>query len=165
MRATESPAATLEALYLAEYRRLLRVAFVMTGSMVVAEDLVQDVFMQAHRHRDHVLGLQRPDAWLRRVLVNRARSRWRRLVVEARHVSGRRDIETVAMSESAHELWDAVRGLPPRQRAVVALVFLEDRTVADAARVLGCAEETARTHMKRALQQLGKTMKAVTDED
>ena len=44
--------------------------------------------------------------------------------------------------------------------AVVALVFLEDRTVADAARVLGCAEETARTHLKRALERLGQTVKA-----
>ena len=160
MQAADSSVATLEALYVVEHRRLLRVAFVMTGSMVVAEDLVQDVFVQAHRHRDHVLGLERPDAWLRRVLVNRARSRWRRLVVEARHVSGRRDTEALAMSESAHELWDAVRSLPPRQRAVVALVFLEDRTVADAARVLGCAEETARTHLRRALDRLGQTLKA-----
>jgi RNA polymerase sigma-70 factor (ECF subfamily) len=160
MQAAESSVTTLEALYVAEHRRLLRVAFVMTGSMVVAEDLVQDVFVQAHRHRDHVLGLERPDAWLRRVLVNRARSRWRRLVVEARHLSARRDTEVLAMSESAHELWDAVRSLPPRQRAVVALVFLEDRTVADAARVLGCAEETARTHRKRALDRLAKTLKA-----
>ena len=160
MQAADSSVATLEALYVVEHRRLLRVAFVMTGSMVVAEDLVQDVFVQAHRHRDHVLGLERPDAWLRRVLVNRARSRWRRLVVEARHVSGRRDTEVLAMSESAHELWDAVRSLPPRQRAVVALVFLEDRTVADAARVLGCAEETARTHLRRALDRLGQTLKA-----
>ena len=160
MQAADSSVTTLEALYVVEHRRLLRVAFVMTGSMVVAEDLVQDVFVQAHRHRDHVLGLERPDAWLRRVLVNRARSRWRRLVVEARHVSGRRDTEALAMSESAHELWDAVRSLPPRQRAVVALVFLEDRTVTDAARVLGCAEETARTHLRRALDRLGQTLKA-----
>ena len=160
MQAAESSVRTLEALYVVEHRRLLRVAFVMTGSMAVAEDLVQDVFVQAHRHRDHVLGLERPDAWLRRVLVNRARSRWRRLVVEARHVSGRRDAEVLAMSESAHELWDAVRTLPPRQRAVVALVFLEDRTVTDAARVLGCAEETARTHLRRALDRLAKTLKA-----
>jgi RNA polymerase sigma factor (sigma-70 family) len=160
MRATETPLATLEALYVAEHRRLLRVAWVMTGSMAVAEDLVQDVFVQAHRHREHVMGLERPDAWLRRVLANRARSRWRRLVVEARHAGGRRDNDSVIMSESAHELWDAVRELPPRQRAVVALVFLEDRTVADAARVLGCAEETARTHMKRALQRLEQTVKA-----
>ena len=160
MQAAESSVTTLEALYVVEHRRLLRVAFVMTGSMAVAEDLVQDVFVQAHRHRDHVLGLERPDAWLRRVLVNRARSRWRRLVVEARPVSGRRDTEVLAMSESAHELWDAVRSLPPRQRAVVALVFLEDRTVTDAARVLGCAEETARTHLRRALDRLAKTLKA-----
>ena len=160
MQAAESSVTTLGALYVVEHRRLLRVAFVMTGSMAVAEDLVQDVFVQAHRHRDHVLGLERPDAWLRRVLVNRARSRWRRLVVEARHVSGRRETDVLAMSESAHELWDAVRSLPPRQRAVVALVFLEDRTVTDAARVLGCAEETARTHLRRALDRLAKKLKA-----
>ena len=160
MKAVRIPSVSLEALYAAEYRRLLRVAWVMTGSMAVAEDLVQDVFVQAHRHVEHVVGLDRPDMWLRRVLVNRARSRWRRLMVEARHAASHRDADAVNMSESAHELWRAVRQLPTRQREVVALVFVEDRTVADAARVLGCAEETARTHLKRALDRLGLILKA-----
>jgi RNA polymerase sigma-70 factor (ECF subfamily) len=159
MKATKAPSASLDALYLAEYRRLVRIAWVMTGSMVAAEDLVQDVFVQAYRHREHVLTLEQPDAWLRRVLVNRARSRWRRLVTEAKHASSRRDPEPFTMSESAHELWRAVRQLPARQREVVALVFLEDRTVSDAARVLDIAAETARTHLRRALDRLAQTLK------
>src|SRR5437879_590571 len=123
VRAVGMPVATLQGLYETEYRRLVRVAWVMTGSFSAAEDLVQDVFVQAYRHWDHVVGLDQPDAWLRRVLVNRARSRWRRLLVESR--DRRVDEITVVMPDPAGEVWGAVRRLSRRQREVVALVYLE----------------------------------------
>ena len=159
MRAVDSPVASLHGLYQAEYHRLLRVAWVLTGSYAAAEDLVQDVFVQAQRHWDHVVSLHQPDAWLRRALVNRARSRWRRLAIEARH--RRIDDAMLVMTEPAEAVWDAVRRLSRRQREVVALVFVEDRSVVDAARLLGCTEETARTHLRRALARLKSELKEV----
>jgi Sigma-70 region 2 len=119
MRAIHTPVATLHGLYEAEYHGLLRLGWALTGSLASAEDLVQDVFVQAHRHWDHVASLDQPEAWLRRVLVNRARSRWRRLLVEARH---RRVDETlVEMADVADEVWVAVRRLSRRQREVLAV--------------------------------------------
>jgi RNA polymerase sigma factor (sigma-70 family) len=159
MSAIRESVATLNGLYKAEYHRLLRVSWVLTGSYASAEDLVQDVFVQAHRHWDHVAGLEQPEAWLRRVLVNRARSQWRRQLIESRH-SGRDEI-AVVLAEGAHDVWDAVQRLSRRQREIVALVFVEDRTVVDAARLLGCSEETARTHLRRALARLQAELKEV----
>jgi RNA polymerase sigma factor (sigma-70 family) len=159
MGAIHTPVATLHGLYEAEYHRLLRVAWVLTGSHASAEDLVQDVFVQAHRHWDHLAELDQPEAWLRRVLVNRARSRWRRLLVESRQSAG--DAVVLVMGERADEVWDAVRGLSRRQREVLALVFVEDRSVVEAARLLGCSEATARTHLRRALVRLQSELEEV----
>ena len=44
--------------------------------------------------------------------------------------------------------------LPPMQRAAVVLRFYEDRSFAEIARILGCPEGTARSHVHRALQAL-----------
>ena len=134
-------------------------AWVLTGSHASAEDLVQDVFVQAQRHWDHLVEVDKPEAWLRRVLVNRARSRWRRLLVESRHRGG--EAVVLVMAEQADEVWDAVRQLSRRQREVVALVFVEDRSVVEAARLLGCSEATARTHLRRALTRLHSELKEV----
>jgi RNA polymerase sigma factor (sigma-70 family) len=51
-------------------------------------------------------------------------------------------------------LLTAVRNLPPRQRAVVALRFFDDLTEADTAAVLGCHVGTVKSHAARAMRQL-----------
>jgi len=48
--------------------------------------------------------------------------------------------------------------LPRAQRVAVVLHYLEDRPVADVASVLGCAEATARVHLFRARQRLGRLL-------
>ena len=47
--------------------------------------------------------------------------------------------------------------LPPRQRAVVALRYLEVLPMRDIAEALGCAEGTARSQLHRALASLRVT--------
>jgi len=51
-------------------------------------------------------------------------------------------------------LLSAVRNLPPRQRAVVALRFFNDLTETDTAAVLGCHIGTVKSHTARAMRQL-----------
>lgn len=55
-----------------------------------------------------------------------------------------------------------MRDLPTRQAQVVVLVYFAGESVAGAARVLGIAEPTARTHHTRALAALAT---ALSDEE
>ena len=55
-------------------------------------------------------------------------------------------------------MWRAIRSLPRRQAQVIALVYLEDRSLAQAAAILGCGEETAKTHLRRAKASLAKRL-------
>ena len=62
--------------------RLVRVAYLLTGSSAVAEDLVQDAFVGLHRHWD---GVRQPSAYLRVAVVNACRAHHRRNRRERSH--------------------------------------------------------------------------------
>lgn len=157
------PAATtaLDALFRSCQRDLLRTIVPLTGGdRAEAEDVVAEAFARAQREWHRIGTYDRPDLWLRRVALNlaitrhRTRSRWRARRLEA--ASG------TVLDDASVEVLDAVRSLPERQAQVVVLVYFAGETVAGAARLLGIAEPTARTHHTRALAALAS---ALSDED
>ena len=132
--------------------RLLAYAFLLTGNRTVAEDLVQDAMMEAHRRWDQ---LSAPEAYVRRCITNGAiswrRRRWRELLVE--------DVSAVGASHQGSPddfvvLWLSILRLKPRYRAVLVLRYYEDLSAREAADVLGVPEATVRTWTARALAQL-----------
>ena len=157
--------ASFEAFYRADYAAVVRLAFTLTGRRDLAEEIAQEGFLAAHRNWDKVASFEDPSGWVRRVVSNRSVSSGRRHVTGLRLVarlSRERPVEP-DLSEEAGELWAAVRSLPKRQAQVLALTFLEDRPVAEIASILGCGEETVRTHLRRGrgamAERLGATDK------
>ena len=142
--------AGLVALYEARYRDLVRLAYLLTGSVEVAEELVQDAFVAARASWDNV---REPYPYLRSAVVNRTRTWGRRLQLERRHA--RRTDEAV-VDLDADELWDALAVLNERQRAAVVLRFYEDLPDGDIAALLGCRPATVRTAIHRGLATLRK---------
>ncbi len=146
--------------YRRDYRQLLGLAFVLTGSKSTAEDLCQDALTEAHRSWDRIAHYDDPGAWVRRVIVNRSRSRFRRLRSETKaltRISNRR-VDTAQPTERSLEVWAAVRTLPPRQAQSIALLYWEDRSIAEIAEILDCGTETVKTHLKRGRAALSKTL-------
>jgi RNA polymerase sigma-70 factor (ECF subfamily) len=78
---------------------------------------------------------------------------------------GRERPPDVELAVRDDDLWTAVRELPGRQAQVLALTFLEDRTVADIAALLGCGEETVRTHLRRGRAALARRLIRQHDEE
>ena len=151
---------TFEEVYQREYQALLGLGFVLTGSRPIAEDLVQDTFAEAHKRWTTVAGYDNIGAWLRRVLVNKATSRGRRLVSEAKMLTTFRARRTpdITIPDDSSDIWTAVRALPKRQAQTIALFYWEDRPIADIAEILECGEETVKTHLKRARAALAQTV-------
>ena len=70
--------ADFEAFYRANYARLVGQMVPVVGDVHEAEDVVQEAFARASLHWSRVRGYHAPDAWVRRVALNYARSGLRR---------------------------------------------------------------------------------------
>ncbi len=158
------------AFFAAEYPGVVRLVRALTGSRPVAEDVAQEAFAAAHDRWDRVAGFDRPDLWVRRVALNRAIGVHRRRRSEARALerlqrAGMPMVVPVAPQEPDARVWAAVQALPRRQRQLVALVYVEDRAIEDAAAILGLSASTARTHLHRARAALAAALGPPTDEE
>ena len=98
--------------------------------------------------------LENPEAYLRAVLLNRARSAQRRLIRERLHLTRFRAAEQVAPTPEIDEMWNSIRRLPADQRDVIVLRFYEDLSLAEIAEVLDKPIGTVKSLLHRALHRL-----------
>jgi RNA polymerase sigma-70 factor (sigma-E family) len=140
---------------------LLRYATVITGDPHEAEDVVQEALVRAQTRWQSILATGVPETYVKRMVLNGYLS-WRRRrshrTVPASTDAIERAAPSVADPATAIAERDAlatmIAALPPRQRAVLALRYYEDRTDAEIAELLGCREATVRSHAARALAAL-----------
>lgn len=137
-------------LYDASYRRLVGQLTAVTGSREEAEDVVQEAFARALLHSRALLAAGNPEAWLRTVAVNQARSRWRRV----RRFAGLLpdlvpDPPLEADPASSVDLVRALRLLPPAQREAIALHHLAGLSVDEVAETLGVPSGTVKARLAR----------------
>lgn len=151
MGATEPPVwdDPLIQLYQERYEPMVRLAYLMTGDRAVAEELVQDAFVNVHRAWSRATN---PPAYLRTAVVNACNSWGRRRTLELHRRPAPPDPSVLV----ADEMWDALQVLPMRQRAAIVLRFYEDLPDARIAELLGCREATVRTSIHRGLARLRK---------
>lgn len=153
---------SFEVFYRREYRSVLALVYGLTGSRWVAEDIAQEAFLRVHRDWERVTAMDSPGGWVRRVAVNLARSRVRRLRSEASarlRLGGMR----VSMGQPAAEFddfWREVRKLPDRQAQVIALRYIDDLSVAQIAQVLGVADGTVKAHLHQGRNRLRRQFEA-----
>jgi RNA polymerase sigma-70 factor (sigma-E family) len=140
------------------YTDLLRLAYALTGSAHEAEDLVQGALLKVMRRWRRI---DDPMPYLRRVMINQRTSLWRR-------VSAREVVTATPPDRPVGDVTDAVddrqavlaalRGLPPRMRAVVALRYVADLSEADTATTLGCSVGTVKSQTAKGLARLRKAL-------
>lgn len=150
---------SFEYFYLAEFARMVAWARVLTGDLAVAEELAQEAMVRAYRHWDRISCYDKPGAWVRRVTTNlassaRARRRAERAAFE--QLGSLRPLPEV--DPDVDEFWSVVRRLPRRQRDVVILYYLDDRSVADIAQELDCAVNTVKAHLFKARARIGREL-------
>ena len=161
--------ARLEELYRVQVAPLQRLAFLLTSDHHLAEDITQQAFVRFYRR---FLTLRDPaaaPAYLRRTVVNLARSHHRRGLRERRHLATQHPAPAAADDRSIedHELIVAtLASLPYRQRAAVVLRFYEDLTERQAAEVLGCSTAAMKSLTARAMSALrAMDIEGGSDED
>ncbi|MEV5719132.1 SigE family RNA polymerase sigma factor [Amycolatopsis mediterranei] len=145
----------------AELPGSVRFAAVLTGDRELAQDVVQDALVRAHQQWRRVAAADRPELYLRKMVVNGYLS-WRRRWYQ-RSVQATPDVTRFAEAaapDHADRIVDADRlarllgALSRAQRAAIVLRFYEDLDDSEIAEVLGCAVGTVRSHISRGLGAL-----------
>lgn len=152
---------SFRAFYDEHVRRVHAIALAMTSDAHAAEDVTQEAFARAYRDWDRVGRYDQPGAWVRKVAINLTRSRWRKLRNEAitrARLGPPADADPPDLPPEDAAVWAAVRDLPRRQAAAIALHYVEDLPVADVARILGVAEGTTKSDLHRARSRLAQLL-------
>ncbi len=133
------------AVFMESHREVVRRVLVAVVGRDDADDCLQDTFVKALRAYDGLDDEGDLRAWVlmiaRRTAIDALRARDRRpspvADPEPEPVDG-----TPTPGDPA--LWEAVRGLPPRQREAVALRYVGDLSYREVGEAMGCSEEAAR---------------------
>ncbi len=127
---------------------MIRLAYVITGSNEIAEEVTQEAFARLHERWSSV---DNPVAYLRTIVTNLCRNEVRRFALERRRVP---DPMPLVGDPEIDETWAVVCRLPFRQKAVLALRYYADLPEAEVARILGCRIGTVKSAHHRALSRL-----------
>jgi len=136
---------------------LLRSAYLLTGNLADAEDLVQAALAKTFQAWNRIEDRKALDGYVRRAIVNTHISWWRRRRVDEYPTDEIPD-QPVADSSGSSELHDtlqrAIGRLPQRMRAAVVLRYFEDMSEAEVADVLGVSPGTVKSTVSRAVAKL-----------
>jgi RNA polymerase sigma-70 factor (sigma-E family) len=130
---------------------------VLIGDARLAEEIVQDALVRAFERWEHIAGLEHPNAYIRRMIVNEYLS-WRRRFGRVVPFDPNVHAGSVADHAGTHAERDAVLAdlarLPRKQRAVLTLRYYDGLSDPEIADVLGCTAGTVRGYASRALATL-----------
>jgi RNA polymerase sigma factor (sigma-70 family) len=139
--------------YEAMRRPLLGQAFLLTGNLQEAEDIIQEALVRAWRNWRRVSQLEDSAAWTRRVVHNLAISHFRHQKALLSHASTSVDV-THELSSLDLDLVRALRRLPPNQRRALVLTAIGGLKVSQVANEMKVREGTVRVWLSRARSQL-----------
>jgi RNA polymerase sigma-70 factor (sigma-E family) len=141
-----------------QWPALVRYATALCGDPTEAEELVQSALVRVALRWPFVRDKDNPDGYVRRAIVNGYLTTWRR--VRSRETSVPEVPEAATTADASAGVDDvmtvrrALAGLPPRQRAVLVLRYLEDRSEQETAELLGCSVGTVKSQASKALAKL-----------
>jgi RNA polymerase sigma-70 factor (sigma-E family) len=138
-------------------RALLRTAYLLTGNLPDAEDLLQAALAKTYLAWDRIEDRGALDGYVRRAMVNTHISWWRRRRVQEFPTDELPD-QVIADPASDSDLQEALREaidrLPQRMRTAVMLRYYEDMTEAEVAERLGVSLGTVKSTVSRAVAKL-----------
>jgi RNA polymerase sigma-70 factor (ECF subfamily) len=151
--------------------RIFRFILASVRNRETAENLTQDCLVRAYQARHQFRGDSNVGTWFMKIAANLIRDHesssrlkfWRRTLHSDRDVAdlgtaiadGQHSPEALALiHEQVQAIWSAAGGLPPRQRTVFLLRFVEEMELLEIAEVTGMKEGTVKAHLFRALESV-----------
>ncbi|MGQ4274426.1 RNA polymerase sigma factor [Terrihabitans sp. B22-R8] len=159
-RAQAGDVAAFERLVTLHYRFIYKTAFRWLGNRADAEDVTQTICMRLANVLSSFDGRAGFTSWLYRVTLNAVRDLQRSQIRAKRQVA---EIASMASEDTAGDqedalrvadIWRRVRELPEKQRDAVLLVYGEEMSHSEAARIMQCKEVTVSWHIHNARKAL-----------
>ena len=157
---------TLRSLFEAEETPLLRYAFSLVGRRAVAEEIVQEVFLQLHAHWDDVAC---PEAWLMRSVRNKAFNHIRDHKRETLHsddhharapnVEDETPEEVLLRMETAGALQQTLAELDETDQQLVRLKYFDDLSYREMAAQTGLSISNVGYRLHHILKELGRKLR------
>ena len=153
----------------ARWPAMVRLAYGLTGDQGHAEDVAQAAFARAYASWPRVKRSGDPDAYVRQIVINENRNRFRKRRVPERLTGSPPEsaLVDVPWTDAIREydersaLIAALRRLGPRQRAVIVLRYWLDLTEQETAAALNCSVGTVKSQASRALATLRESIELV----
>lgn len=159
---TISATAELEDLFRAQHARVLKAAYRITGSMSDAEDVAQNVFLRIAQRGASRTAMANPDSYVYRAAINGALDLLRRRQRE--NAAPAEEIELVAdgvSTERAAQAREAVATLrtslaelSPRAAEMFVLRYVEERDLAEIARLMDTSRAVVAVTLHRTRARL-----------
>jgi RNA polymerase sigma factor (sigma-70 family) len=148
--------ATLAELYQTNADGAYRLAYLLTGDREAANDLVQEAFVRIVARFGHLRHREAFQSYLRRAIVNLAKSEFRRKSIERRFLASHRDrsVSIPPDVESRLALWRMLLELPARQRIALVLRYYEDMSEDETAEILRTSRRAVNALVARGLDRL-----------
>ena len=150
----------------ARWPTMVRLAYGLTGDQGHAEDVAQAAFTRAYVSWPRVRRSGDPDAYVRQIVINQNRNRFRRHRVAERLTDSPPEPaagDAVREYDERSALVAALQRLGPRQRAVVVLRYWMDLTETETAAALNCSVGTVKSQASRALATLRQSTDLVDE--
>lgn len=152
------------ALYQAHALGLVKLAVLMVGDQLTAEDVVQDAFLGLYRRWSALQDREKALSYVRASVLNGCRTihrgKYRRGHIRLEDPGHAESAEAVAMLGEAHrEVLAALRQLPDRQREAVVLRYYLDMTEDQAAQAMGVSRGTVKSSTSRGIAALARMLK------
>jgi RNA polymerase sigma-70 factor (ECF subfamily) len=152
--------------YRREHQRVLTALTVAGGDSEVAREATDEAFVRAYERWDRVRRMDSPGGWLYRVALNELRRRCRRRAIERdllRRKQDRTELDPPPVSDP--RVWEAVKGLPTRQRSAIALRYVLDLTEREVAETMGTSRGSASATLASARRNLQDVLGEQVDDD
>lgn len=154
------------------HKRLLAHAYRLTGDAELARDVVQNGWADIVRG---LPGLKEPSvfpAWAYRIITRRAADAVRRLQRKRRTEAAyaaepdaeNKSVGRMEMGADANPLHQAIADLPPKQRAVIAMFYLEEFSITEISVALSVPAGTVKTRLMHARQKLRAILEGENNE-
>lgn len=140
--------------YAAHFSGVTVQIFAYTNDLPLAQDIAQEAFTRAVMRWEKLRAYDDPAAWVRRVALNLAASRWRRGRIAAAYLRRQRAEPVDGPSPDRVALASALATLPERYRRAVILYYLADMSIADIARQENVPPNTVKSWLHRARTEL-----------